>query len=79
MKRLVGRHYVEKLINEQMNGFAIENRSFSILRESNTRENILENVIDMVLDDYRGEDINQNDLFNFANKIYNTLLIGINE
>lgn len=79
MKRLVGRHYVEKLINEQMNEFAIENRSFSILRESNTRENILENVIDMVLDDYRGEDINQNDLFSFANKIYNTLLIGINE
>lgn len=79
MKRLVGRHYVEKLINEQMNEFAIENRSFSILRESNTRENILDNVIDMVLDDYRGEDINQNDLFNFANKIYNTLLIGINE
>lgn len=79
MKRLVGTHYVEKLINEQMNEFAIENRSFSILRESNTRENILENVIDMVLDDYRGENINQNDLYNFANKIYSKLLIGINE
>lgn len=79
MKRLVGAHYVEKLINEQMNEFAIENRSFSILRESNTRENILENVIDMVLDDYRGENINQNDLYNFANKIYSKLLIGINE
>ncbi len=79
MKRLVGTHYVEKLINEQMNEFAIENRSFSILRESNTRENILENVVDMVLDDYRGENINQNDLFNFANKIYSKLLIGINE
>ena len=51
MKRLIGRHYVEKLINEQMNEFAIENRSFRVLRESNIRENILDNVIDMVLDD----------------------------
>ena len=79
MKRLIGRHYVEKLINEHMNEFAIENRSFRVLRESNIRENILDNVIDMVLDDYMGEDINQNDLFNFANEIYGALLIGINE
>ena len=79
MKRLIGRHYVEKLINEQMNEFAIENRSFRVLRESNIRENILDNVIYMVLDDYMGEDINQNDLFNFANEIYSALLIGINE
>ena len=79
MKRLIGRHFVEKLINEQMNEFAIENRSFRVLRESNIRENILDNVIDMVSDDYMGEDINQNDLFNFANEIYGALLIGINE
>lgn len=79
INRMISKYYVERLIDEQMNEFAIINRSFNVLRDSKVREVILDDVIETVLNDYKGELINQRDLFNLSNKIYNQLLINVND
>lgn len=79
MLRLLGKSYVENLINMQMNDFALENRSFKMLRDLKVKEIILDNVIEIVIDDYIDEDINRHDLFCIVNKIYNELLKSIKD
>lgn len=40
---------------------------------------MLDNVIEIIIDDYIDEDINRHDLFCIVNKIYNELLKSIKD
>ena len=80
INKMIKKSYIKRLIDEQMNEFAIVNKSFSVLRDCKVKEIILNDVIDIMLDDYKDECFKQKDLqslLKLSSDIYNQLLIEI--